>query len=102
MGFTTPNHAAWDGEPHVFVEFQPIPEGGHYVDRFVAYITGRDVEGKRYCRTVEVTGHQMEDGSADKRRNHVLARVRRDGPSLCTLINEGGDYPRESDQPPIE
>src|SRR5437867_118087 len=62
----------------------------HFVDRFAAYITAKGKDGKRYCRAVEVTGRLIEDGNAQKRLQHVLNTVARDGPSLCTPIQDGG------------
>jgi hypothetical protein len=101
MGFVVPVHPDWKTEASILTSFQPMWDHDHFVDRFVAYITGQTVDGRRYCRAVEVTGSAIESGSAGKRLEHVRAIVTRDGPSLCTAITEGGPLPREKDQPSI-
>ena len=102
MGFAIPANRDWEREPSVLISFQPIWDRDHFVDRFAAYITGRRVDGRRYCRAVEVTGSMIENGDAQKRLQRVLTLVIRDGPSLCSAIEDGGTYPREADQPLIE
>ena len=98
MSFAIPLHSAWATGPLVSSGFQRMWKRDHFVDRFAAYIVGIGIDGKRYCRAVEVTGRAMEDGSAQKRLEHVLAIVTQHGPYLCDLIEEGGSYPHEADQ----
>ena len=102
MAFAIEPHPDWDGEPSLTIPFQRMSMEGHVMDRFVAYIVGTTLDGKRYCRTVEATGHEMEDGSAVRRLGTVRERVLRDGPSLCVAFEDGGPLPSESEQLRIE
>jgi hypothetical protein len=99
MGIDITINAAWKSEP-VADEFKQMHNGRNFQDHYISFIIAEGIDGKRYCRAGEVTGRQIQDGSAMRRLNHVASIVTRDGPSLCTPI-DGGDLPRESDQPPI-
>jgi hypothetical protein len=99
MNSATEIHPEWQGEPRFITSgFLPLVRNGRYIDRYVSYIVGRGPLGRRYCRAVEVTGRQIEDGSAEQRRQQVLIIVMREGPYVCTLLDDAGGYPRESEQ----
>jgi len=102
MGYADAPHPDWKTEAGVAMGFQRMRRGDQFLDRYVAYITGEATNGTRYCRTVEVTGREIESGYANRRLERILSIVLRYGPGLCVAIKEEGDYPSESEQPPIE
>ena len=102
MGFAMESHPDWKKEAGVAMGFRQMRVGDHFIDRYVAYITGEATNGTRYCRTVEVTGREIESGDANRRLARILTVVLRDGPKLCVAIQDEGEHPSESEQPPIE
>ena len=101
MEFATLPNVSWKIEPYAR-PFQQMIFENRYIDRFVAYIVGEGTDGKRYVRTVGATGRQMDSGAAEQKLKHVLALVHRDGPSVCTQVQDNGSYPREAYQPKID
>jgi len=84
-------HSDWSSEP-VIREFAGIPRRS----RSVAYIIGNGRDGKRYCRTVEVS---VVDEAANRRLQDTVTWVKRVGPSTCKEFSPDGDLPREADMP---
>jgi len=86
-----PQHADWKTEPGNYGIQHKIHRRG-----LVAYILGTGTNGKRYCRTVELS---PEEAEALRRFETIFALVRTLGPSVCKELADGEDLPAEAEMP---
>lgn len=70
-------------------------------DEAQAFIIGTGIDGLRYVRVVSVPIRAFHDGMAASILVDTLALVTIKGPSVCTLLVDGGDYPAVESQPSL-